>query len=108
MVAHTSLVQWLGRGTVYPQAGVRLPDEALDLKVNEMSVQLTELAAQEIKRVIEQEKLPDSTLLRVAVAGGGCSGLSIEWISSNMSPDDVFSEADLETWAADNGYEQVE
>lgn len=39
-----------------------------------MSVQLTELAAQEIKRVIEQEKLPDSTVLRVAVNGGGCSG----------------------------------
>lgn len=39
-----------------------------------MSIQLTEIAAQEIKRVIEQEKLPDSTVLRVSVAGGGCSG----------------------------------
>lgn len=39
-----------------------------------MSIQLTEMAAQEIKRVIEQEKLPASTVLRVSVAGGGCSG----------------------------------
>lgn len=31
---------------------------------------------------------------------------SIEWISSNMSPDDVFSESDLEQWAADEGYVQ--
>lgn len=31
---------------------------------------------------------------------------SIEWIRSNMSPEDVFSESDLEQWAADEGYVQ--
>ena len=39
-----------------------------------MSVQLTELAAQEIKRVIEEQKMPAGVALRIAVAGGGCSG----------------------------------
>ena len=39
-----------------------------------MSVQLTEIAAQEIKRVIEEQKMPAGVALRIAVAGGGCSG----------------------------------
>ncbi len=39
-----------------------------------MSVQLTETAAQEIKRVMEEQKMPAGVALRIAVAGGGCSG----------------------------------
>ncbi len=39
-----------------------------------MSVQLTATAAEEIKRVIEEQKLPAGVALRVGVAGGGCSG----------------------------------
>ncbi len=39
-----------------------------------MSVQLTETAAQEIKRVIEERKMPTGVALRIGVAGGGCSG----------------------------------
>lgn len=39
-----------------------------------MSVMLTEKAAGEIKRVISEQKLPESTVLRIGVAGGGCSG----------------------------------
>ena len=39
-----------------------------------MSVQLTETAAQEIQRVIEEQKMPAGVALRIAVAGGGCSG----------------------------------
>ena len=39
-----------------------------------MSVQLTETAAQEIKRVIEEQKMPAGVALRIGVAGGGCSG----------------------------------
>jgi iron-sulfur cluster assembly protein len=45
-----------------------------ELQENEMSVQLTETAAQEIKRVIEEQKLPAGIALRIGVAGGGCSG----------------------------------
>lgn len=57
-----------------------------------MSVQLTEIAAQEIKRVIEQEQLPDSTVLRVGVAGGGCSGFEYKLGFENL--DTVDEEAD--------------
>jgi len=39
-----------------------------------MSVQLTEIAAQEIKRVMEEQKMSAGVALRIAVAGGGCSG----------------------------------
>ena len=39
-----------------------------------MSVQLTETAALEIKKVIAEQKMPENVALRVGVAGGGCSG----------------------------------
>jgi iron-sulfur cluster assembly protein len=38
------------------------------------SVTLTEKAATEVKRVMEQQKIEPGTALRVGVAGGGCSG----------------------------------
>ncbi|MAT69303.1 MAG: iron-sulfur cluster assembly accessory protein [Planctomycetaceae bacterium] len=41
-----------------------------------MSVVLTEKAASEVKRIIADQKLEDGTVLRVGVAGGGCSGFS--------------------------------
>jgi len=40
-----------------------------------VAITLTETAAGEIKRYMETQKLDDGTVLRVAVAGGGCSGL---------------------------------
>ena len=39
-----------------------------------MAVALTERAAQEVKKIIEEQKFDASTVLRVGVAGGGCSG----------------------------------
>ncbi len=39
-----------------------------------MAVTLTEKAATEVKRIIEQQKLDAGMLLRVGLAGGGCSG----------------------------------
>jgi len=39
------------------------------------TVQLTERAAKEVKQIMqEQEMSPETTYLRVGVAGGGCSG----------------------------------
>jgi len=29
---------------------------------------------------------------------------AIDWIKNNLSPDDVFSQKDLESWAEDNKY----
>lgn len=39
-----------------------------------MGVSLTERAAQEVKKIIEDQKLGPETVLRVGVVGGGCSG----------------------------------
>jgi iron-sulfur cluster assembly protein len=39
-----------------------------------MSVTITEKAAKEIQRVLTEQKMPESTVLRIGVAGGGCSG----------------------------------
>ena len=37
-------------------------------------VTLTEKAAAEVKRAMTEAKLPEGTVLRIGVAGGGCSG----------------------------------
>jgi iron-sulfur cluster assembly protein len=41
----------------------------------EMAITLTENAAGEIKRHMENQKVPDGAMLRLGIAGGGCSGL---------------------------------
>jgi iron-sulfur cluster assembly protein len=41
-----------------------------------MSVTITEKAASEVKKIIADQRLDPATLLRVGVAGGGCSGFS--------------------------------
>lgn len=40
-----------------------------------MAVMLTETAAEEVRRIMEAQKLDGNTVLRMGVAGGGCSGL---------------------------------
>ena len=39
-----------------------------------MAVTLTETAAQEIKRVMEQQNMAEGTCVRIGLAGGGCGG----------------------------------
>ncbi len=39
-----------------------------------MAVALTERAAKEVKKIMEEQKFEPTTVLRVGVAGGGCSG----------------------------------
>jgi iron-sulfur cluster assembly protein len=41
-----------------------------------MPVILTEKAASEVKRIMESQKAEPNTVLRMGVAGGGCSGLA--------------------------------
>ena len=41
-----------------------------------MGVTLTEKAANEVKKIITEQNLPEGTVLRVGVQGGGCSGFS--------------------------------
>ena len=41
-----------------------------------MSVTLSEKAALEVKRIIEEQGTPEGVVLRVGVQGGGCSGFA--------------------------------
>ena len=41
-----------------------------------MPVVVTEKAASEVKRIMQEQNHPEGTMLRVGVAGGGCSGFS--------------------------------
>jgi iron-sulfur cluster assembly protein len=41
-----------------------------------MAVTISEKAAGEIRRVITEKSMPESTVLRVGIAAGGCSGFS--------------------------------
>jgi iron-sulfur cluster assembly protein len=43
---------------------------------SESVVTVTEKAAREVRRIIEEQKLPGDTGLRLGVQGGGCSGFS--------------------------------
>ncbi|HEX6981613.1 MAG TPA: iron-sulfur cluster assembly accessory protein [Balneolaceae bacterium] len=47
-----------------------------DVEFSGPPVQLTERAAKQIQKIRTVENLEDELLLRVAVEGGGCSGLS--------------------------------
>ena len=40
-----------------------------------MAITLTETAASEVKRFMEAQKVEEGSVLRMAIAGGGCSGL---------------------------------
>ena len=41
-----------------------------------MGLTVTEKAAGEIRRVISEKSMPDTTVLRVGISAGGCSGFS--------------------------------
>ncbi len=62
----------------------RLPDGS------QVPVSLTERAARQVKRIIEEEKIPPGQFLRIAVKGGGCSGLSYSLGFDERSGDDEF------------------
>ena len=52
-------------------------------------ISLTERAVKEVRRIVEEQNLPDATSLRVGVKGGGCSGFSY-----TLGFDDTYSEVD--------------
>ena len=45
-------------------------------EMNRWALSLTEKAANEVKKIITEQSLPEGTVLRVGVQGGGCSGFS--------------------------------
>jgi iron-sulfur cluster assembly protein len=59
-----------------------------------MPVTLTEAAASEIKRIITEQGMPETTRLRVGVKGGGCSGFGYMLDLEDHQPSD--SDEELE------------
>lgn len=58
-----------------------------------MAVSLSARAAKEVKRMMVEQQLSDQTVLRVSVAGGGCSGFEYRLgFEENVQSDDVVSE----------------
>lgn len=56
-----------------------------------MSVTVSRRAASEVKRMIQDQDLPETTMLRVGVVGGGCSGYEyrMEFASETEEGDEV-------------------
>jgi len=50
-----------------------------------MALQISERAAQEVQRVISDQEMPEGTVLRVGVTGGGCSGFQYSLGFDNQS-----------------------
>ena len=38
---------------------------------------------------------------------GGILDTIVEWISENLTPEDVFTDSQLEEWAEDNGFTRI-
>lgn len=59
-----------------------------------MSIVLTEKAAKEVQRVLQEGNYPSETYLRIGVAGGGCSGFqySLSFASDSDATNDLVSE----------------
>lgn len=60
-----------------------------------MPIILTETAAKEVKKIIEDQELdPEKTCLRVGVKGGGCSGFSylLDLTENKRDTDECFEE----------------
>ena len=54
-------------------------------------------AANQVKKILFEQKKPEGTSLRVSVEGGGCSGLSykLDFTDQDKSDDKVFEEAGI-------------
>ncbi len=67
------------------------PFEGIDTQQNTIDgppVQLTERAADQVRKIMSQHEQGDELYLRVAVEGGGCSGLSYKLGLDHKTEDD--------------------
>jgi len=57
-----------------------------------MAITITERAAEKIKKVFSEHKMPDGSALRVGIKGGGCSGFSytLDVTEKPADDDEVF------------------
>lgn len=75
-----------------------------------MSITVTDKAAREVKRAMEQKALGDESGLRLGVKGGGCSGFSYVM---NLEPraargDEIFESAGLKLFVDPKSYLYLE
>lgn len=61
---------------VSPFEGINTSSGSSDVEIDGPPVQLTERAADQVRKIKTDEDLDETLCLRVAVEGGGCSGLS--------------------------------
>ena len=54
-----------------------------------MAITLTEVAAKEVKQIMDAQKRGEDTVLRMGVAGGGCAGLQYSLVFDNTFDEDV-------------------
>lgn len=56
-----------------------------------MAVTLSETAAKEIKKIMDDQAMTDGTFIRIGVQGGGCSGFSysLNWDTQTSEKDRV-------------------
>jgi iron-sulfur cluster assembly protein len=56
-----------------------------------MAVSLSETAAREIKRIMDEQGMAESTVIRIGVQGGGCSGFSysLNWDTQTSERDRI-------------------
>lgn len=73
-----------GQASASPLADIDTPEIAFDGR----DVALTERAARQVRKIREDENLDDALYLRVAVEGGGCSGLSYKLGFDHKSDED--------------------
>jgi iron-sulfur cluster assembly protein len=72
------------------------PFEGIDTSQKEIEgppVQLTERAAKQVEKIIKQQDSDEELYLRVAVEGGGCSGLSYKLGLDHKTDDDAIIES---------------
>ena len=59
-----------------------------------MAVKLTERAAKELRRMFAEKNKPEGTIVRLGVAGGGCSGFEYRMdFADNTENDDLVTES---------------
>lgn len=72
-------------GSESPLEQMQAPD---DIEFSGPPVQLTERAAEQVRKIRAEESLDEELYLRVAVEGGGCSGLSYKLGFDHKSEED--------------------
>lgn len=68
-------------------------DTSTETFAGNQTVSLTERAARQVRKIISEEDLEDNLYLRVAVEGGGCSGLSYKLGLDHRTEEDEIIES---------------